>query len=264
MNNIITVFNAKAGVGCSLITWNYGLLCDMMIFEPKDGMLDYYADVRSHNYNSNSNSNSLVSKINKFKLESGIYDVGSDIKADYFKPLIKKSKVIIIPTLIGHETSLKTIMSIRLAHNLNPNAKIWVLVNKLQPNDSDREKKYTDFTIDTIKQSIDKFGIEINIEYIRYGFSFIKDEFNGAFFLDPYLKNEIKNLKTNLTHLRHLRYYYLEQNKKQDEHSQSTFYLNYDKSKINHILYDKIFNNQNAKPIKDMLIIATRIQRTFE
>ena len=274
---IISILNLKNGVGCSTLTWNIAHTLDLDIYEHDKALHGYFATKRSetvdygllkHNIN--------VQKIDKRHFKTGVYDLGADINYPYVKQLLKKSTVIIVPVENSHEVLLKSIATMKYILTQNSNTKIFVVFNRLDNNDSNREMNYTYVSEEMILEHIPQE--KIKFFYIRYSFAMYKNLKEGHCYLDNFIYHDNTLKISNYDLLQNLRYYTIDkmldskQNKKAlKEKGDTNFFDNYKTIYDNYIknidistVYDLKYNEKNKKLIKDMLILTTYIKDSYE
>lgn len=288
---IISVFNLKNGVGCSSITWSIAHTLHLNIFQHDKALHHIFLEKRKEAVkNKKLFTNHIeVKPINKRKFESGVYDLGSDINYGYVKQLLKKSEIIIIPTDLSFEVLVKTIASIRYVINQNEHANIFILFNRLSNYDPDREKKYTKAGKDLIVEEIDRIGDfdDFNIEflYMRYSFAIYREQSEGKYYLDHFIRQDKKFPKiTAFRLLQHLRFYTLvsgvdsafspsskQKEKAIKEIEDSSFFENHKPLYNEYVknidikkdLFNTDFNDKHNKCIKDMLILISKIKKIY-
>ncbi|MDQ7061432.1 MAG: hypothetical protein Q9M43_09985 [Sulfurimonas sp.] len=86
---------------------------------------------------------STVYKVDKRNFKAGVYDLGADFNYPYVKQLLKISDVIIVPVENSYETLLRSIATLKYINGIAPKIKIFVVFNRLDNNDSNREMNYT-------------------------------------------------------------------------------------------------------------------------
>jgi len=274
---IISVLNLKNGVGCSALTWNIAHTLELNIYQHEQAMHKYFMEQREESINNGDllNNNISIYDINKKKFGSGIYDLGSDINYPYIRQILKKSNAIIIPIETGYEVLIKSIATIKFVQRENPNSKIFIVFNKLDSSDTDREKNYSKYGEDLILEHINNHNIKFI--YIRHSFAMYKRLEDGFYYLDNYIKNKkFKPIKP-FHLLQNLRWYSIDsmlkskQSTKAEKERAKTkffekhadFYQEYIKDINISETYDLKFNNKNRKLVKDMLILVTYIRDEY-
>ena len=205
---IVSILNLKNGVGCSTLAWNIAHTLELDIFQHDKALHSYFL---SNRLNSVENgflfANKItVKNINKRKFDLGIYDIGSDFNYPYIGQLIKQSDIVIVPVENSHEVLLKSIATIKHVLRTNPEVKVFVVFNRLDNSDSDRERNYTQVAEDFIKQHIEEESIQFF--YIRYSFAMLKNQAEGYYYLDNFIYQEKKFKAISAFNLlRNLRWY---------------------------------------------------------
>lgn len=280
-NDIISVLNLKNGVGCSCLAWNIAHTLQLNLYQHDKAIHHLYNKKRKEALEAFTDS--MLSfmiethPIEKKSFHKGVYDLGSDFNYAHTKKIIAKSKVIIIPCELGHETLIKTIATLRLVFELNEEASIFVVINKLLPlGKTNREKKYTQEVEGLIEEYLVR---EVKFYYVRNSFVLFRNLDLGFFFLDNYLidvdireRNGIKSTIKPFELLQHARWKILhtmkENEKKDEEIKQSSFYAKHQqhfedfiKTQPMEDVIDGSFLYKNKRAIKDMLILTTRIKK---
>jgi len=242
---IISVFNLKNGVGCSSLTWNIAHTLDLDIYQHEKAMHHLFMKERldSVEYTRLYENNIDVEFINKRFFKSGIYDLGSNVNYAYIRQILEKSDVIIIPCELGYEVMLKTIASIKYAQQINDRCMIYVVFNKLDKSDPDREKRYTEEAEKFVAMNVDISNLEFL--YMRYSFAMFRELSYGFYFLDNYIyqKEEFPPI-TPFQLLRNLRRYTLQKmkynskrkKKGTNEIEKSKFYDNHERFYTEYLL----------------------------
>lgn len=290
MEPIISILNLKNGVGTSTLTWNIAHILELDIFQHEKAMHHFFKKERDVFVEAKRIiSNSVaVYPIEKREFKSGVYDLGSDINYGYIRQIISKSDVVIIPIEVGAEVLMKTIATIQYVAQHNEECDIFIVFNKLDNSDPDRELKYTlqaESHIDDMHERLEnKIVHRIKFHYIRYAFAMFRNLDEGNFFLDNFFLNRNTKLKySNFTLLQHIRYHTLEKMtksaRKKDkidrERSKDIkdmdfyvmhrpYYEEFVKSEKDlSILFNNDFIKNNRKIVKDMLALSTRIKRAI-
>lgn len=279
-NDIISVLNLKNGVGCSCLAWNIAHTLQLNLYQHDKAIHHLYNAKRKEALEAFTDS--MLSfmiethPIEKKNFHKGVYDLGSDFNYAHTKKIIAKSKVIIIPCELGHETLIKTIATLRLVCELNKEASIFVVINKLLPLEKiNREMKYTQEVKDLISDYTEE---RVVFCYMRHSFTLFRNLDLGFFFLDNYLikvdlyeRNAIKPTIKPFELLRHTRLKIIDtmkENEKKIKLKERSFYVKYRQDFEDFIktqpfenVVDGLFLYKNKKAIKDMLILTTRIKK---
>lgn len=283
-SDIVSILNLKNGVGCSCLAWNIAHTLQLNLYQHDKAMHHIYNAKRNETHEDNIESMLpcmiQTYPIVKNQFHNGVYDLGSDINYAHIKKIIAKSKVIIIPCELGHETLMKTIATIRFVSALNQKASIFIVINKLLPlGSTTREQKYTQDAKELIEQYLD---YNAKFFYIRHSFTLFRCLDAGFFFLDNYIvqANIQMNYKTRpdiqpFELLQHTRWNKLHtmknEKKKKKELEESSFYFEHEQYFQEFIKlhpFDNIIDGsvsfKNQRAIKDMLILTTHIKRALE
>lgn len=273
---IISILNLKHGVGCSTLVWNIAHLLELDIFEHEKALHSYFASKRADLVDDGQLDSKInVYRINKRKFDAGVYDLGADFNYPYVKQLLKKSDVIIVPVENSYEVLAKSIATLKHIHEIVPDTKIFVVFNRLDNNDSNREMNYTNVSIDTIKEHLPSEAIQFF--YMRYSFAMYKNLQEGFYFLDNFVNYGKTPQISHFNMLQNLRYHTIDkmlaskQKKKAEKEKGDTDFFDkykdlYEKytSMIDfNTIYDLKYNEKNKKLIKDMLILTTNIRDTY-
>ena len=277
-NPIISVLNLKNGVGCSTLAWNIAHTLKLDIYQHDKALHHYFMSQREESVKSGDLFCNEISvyNIDKKKFASGIYDLGSDINYPYVRQILEKSDAIIIPVETGYEVLLKSIATIKYVQEHNKDSQIYIVINRLDDRDSEREKNYSSNAVELIRQHVRDAKIEFL--YIRHSLAIYKNLASGFFFLDNYIyqKEEFKPI-THFNLLRNLRWHSInkmldsKRSKKAEEEMEKTtffkkhesFYRSYTKDIDISRIYDLKFNDNNRRLIKDMLILTTKIKGEY-
>ena len=274
--------NLKNGVGTSILAWNIAHILELTLYHHDKAMHQMFNDERQVNIEEGriQPKSIPVYQINKREFKSGVYDLGADINYGYVRQILEKSKVVVIPVELGAEVFFKTMATIEYVKRFNSKCKIFIVFNKLDNSDSKRERKYTAAIHDEIEDRYQDIKERIQFYYIRYAFALFRNQDEGFYLLDHYIRKyrmsiDIENFKL----LQHIRYHKL---KKMDtakkrtkkiifEIEESTFYKDHAEEYEKFIseytisdLFKGIFIENNSKIIKDMLILTTCIKRGCE
>jgi len=276
---IVSIFNLKNGVGCSTLTWHIAHTLELNIYQHKVALHNYFLKKRLESVEINLlYTNKIeVKDIDKKKFEAGIYDIGSDFNYPYVRQLINKSDVVIVPVENSHEVLVKSIATIKFVREINPKYKVFVVFNRLSKFDDKREKNYTNEAKNFILEHVPEEAIQFF--YIRYSFALLKNQAQGFFFLDNFVKQD-KEFKpiTAFNLLRNLRWYSIysmangkRKNKAIEEMKKTNFFEEHQKFYTEYMsanmdisdIYDLKYNEKEKKVIKDMLILTTNIRDTY-
>lgn len=283
-SDIVSILNLKNGVGCSCLAWNIAHTLELNLYQHDKAMHHIYNAKRKETFEDNIESmlpfmiETLPIVKNQF--HNGVYDLGSDINYAHIKKIIAKSKVIIIPCELGHETLIKTIATIRFVSALNQKASIFIVINKLLPlGDTTREKKYTQDAEELIEQNLD---YDAKFFYVRHSFTLFRCLDAGFFFLDNYItkvelnkRNAIKPTIKPFELLQHIQWYNIHtmsnEEKKNKQLKESSFDVEYKrhfdeftKHRPFKDVVDRSLLSNNQRAIRDMLILTIPIKRALE
>ena len=285
MEPIISVLNLKNGVGVSSLVWNIAHILELDIYQHDKAMhhlfnKERHTAIEDKKIISNSVS---VNPIDKREFKSGVYDLGADINYGYVRQIISRSKVVVVPLEVGAEVLIKTIATIQYVAEHNEECDIFVVFNKLDNSDTDRERKYTAQAISDIKAMTEKLekkiGQRIKFAYVRYAFAMFRNLDEGNFLIDNFIGSKAKKAEmSNFRLLQHLRYFTLnkmneselrkDKVKREMEDSNfldkhEPFYTDFENLNKLSLLFDGKFIDNNKKIIKDMLILTTRIKGNY-
>jgi len=286
MEPIISVLNLKNGVGVSSLVWNVAHILELDIYEHDKAMHHLFKKEREREKIDGKYiiSNSVsVYPINKRKFKSGVYDLGADINYAYVRQIISRSTVVVIPLEVGAETLIKTIATIQYVLEHNEECDIFVVFNKLDNSDTERERKYTAQAISEIKAMSEKLENKIDqrikFYYIRYAFAMFRNLEKGNFLIDNFIGSKAKKIEvSNFRLLQHLRYFTLNKMNKSELKKDKVkremedsdflamykpFYVNFENRYKLSSLFDGKFLDNNRKIVKDMLILTTHIKANY-
>jgi hypothetical protein len=289
-SGIVSILNLKNGVGCSCLAWNIAYTLELNLYQHDKAMHRTYNKKRKETLADEMESILPIAietfPIVKNEFNKGVYDLGSDFNYAHIKKIIAKSEIIIVPTELGHETLIKTMATLSYVLELNQEASIFLVINKLLPlATTDREKKYTHI----VQEIIEKHSKERKIDffYMRHSFFLFRNLNFGFFFLDNYLvpsdeykENAIKPTIKPYELLKHLMWKTLDamKNKKNKnkqskensfhlEGSKISFYIEhqddfqeFDKEQPFEDVIGGSFLYKNSRAIKDMLLLTTSIK----
>jgi len=281
-NGIVSILNLKNGAGCSCLAWNIAYTLELILHQHDKALHHTYNQQRKNTIDYNIESmlpfTIQVLPIVKNEFSEGVYDLGSDFNYAHTKKIIAKSKAIVIPCELGHETIIKTIATIRFVSELNQKAPIFVVINKLLPlGNTGREEKYTKDAEELISDYTEE---RVDFCYMRHSFALFRNLNFGFFFLDNYIALANNNVpKKPLTKpfelLQHTRWKIIDtlknDDKKKEQLEESSFYTKHQQHFQDFIKQEPFedaingyFLFQNKRAIKDMLILTTRIKKALE
>lgn len=184
----ISIFSTKHGVGCSTLAYNLGLLLNQRILEPDSGMLSFFANARAHSKEGSTYYVDKISKVKPHNYKQCIIDAGNHLSKATLEKVIKSSEVILIPSSYDHATLIHTVASLKIAFDINPNALIVVVFNRLDSSDTTTEKTYTKYAWERMKRMIENDNIRLIIRqaFIRSNFLYFEFAEGGYYFLDHF------------------------------------------------------------------------------
>lgn len=104
------------------------------------------------------------------------------------KPLFNQADAIMVLTNNSHIDILKTIAALQKINDAleDKSVPVFVIFNRLQMGNADREKKYTETSKKLILQTIEE--LKISFLYIRTSFVYYRNINQGHFFMDSFFK----------------------------------------------------------------------------
>ena len=141
---------------------------------------------------------------NKDKIEKNEAAVFDMKRID--KSLFNEASAIMVLTNNSHIDILKTIATLQKISDVleDKSIPVFVIFNRLQMGNADREKKYTDVSKKLILQAIDE--LKITFLYIRTSLVYYRNVNEGHFFMDSFFKrnNEFfEQYKDDLQYIEH-------------------------------------------------------------
>ena len=200
----------------------------------------------------------------------------ADINYPFIAQLLRKGNIAVVPVETGYEVLIKSIATIKYIQKCNPECSIFIVFNKLDSSDSQRELKYSGYSEELIRENVNMGNIQF--QYIRYSFALHRKLEEGFFFLDNYIyqKNEYKQI-SSFGMLQNIRWYTIDKmlnsklaSKAEKELGRSDFYQKYQPLFTRYMegqdittMYDLKFCDNNRKLIKDMLTLITHIRDEY-
>lgn len=184
----ISIFSTKNGVGCSTLAYNLGLFLNQKILEPDNGLLHIFGKVRAYNPEGATYYVDKISNVKPGEYKNCVIDAGNHLNRTTLEKVIQYSDVILVPSFYDHTTLIHTVSSLKIIYNINPNAIIIIVFNRLDPSDKTTEKEYTKYAWNRMLQMLNNENIQaiIRIAYIRANFLYFEFLEGGYCFLDHY------------------------------------------------------------------------------
>ena len=176
---VISLFNKKCGVGKTTIAYTLAkhLQADFLELKHKYGDRKYFDEDGFQK---------------EFESDKKVYDINinfdTEENIEHIKETLKKSTYVLIPTSIDLKEVYETIESIKVVREVNENAKIIIIFNRLDTENKASELQYTEYATELINKELENRS-NMKYIYIRENRLWFLDFFNDKFYLDFFKKD---------------------------------------------------------------------------